>query len=198
MKNYYEILQVDKNADEEIIKKVFKYHIKKNHPDLFQGEEKQIAKEKVQEFNEAYEILSDKNKRKEYDDELNQNQIEKRQESNESIQRLKFENESLRQELILKEEKIKNIFEELGINYLQYENNYYNVNQGFNDDLKNVENNINNTTSSNVSRRYYEYMKEFLLKIIGMIIFIIAVLLFFSVFLDYNAFQIIIDILSKK
>lgn len=198
MKNYYEILQVDKNADEEIIKKVFKYHIKKNHPDLFQGEEKQIAKEKVQEFNEAYEILSDKNKRKEYDDELNQNQIEKRQESNESIQRLKFENESLRQELVLKEEKIKNIFEELGINYLQYENNYYNVNQGFNDDLKNVENNINNTTSSNVSRRYYEYMKEFLLKIIGMIIFIIAVLLFFSVFLDYNAFQIIIDILSKK
>ena len=40
MKNYYEILEVNPKASDEIIKKIYKIKIKKNHPDLFQGEEK--------------------------------------------------------------------------------------------------------------------------------------------------------------
>lgn len=40
MKDYYKILQVDRSADSELIKKIFNYHIKKNHPDLFKDKEK--------------------------------------------------------------------------------------------------------------------------------------------------------------
>ena len=47
MENYYEILEVNEKASIEIIKKVFKIHIKKNHPDLFTGKEKLEAEEKV-------------------------------------------------------------------------------------------------------------------------------------------------------
>lgn len=70
MKNYYEVLEVDKNARPEIIKAAYKIHIKKNHPDLFQGDEKIKAEEKIKIINEAYEILSDEKKREEYDNTL--------------------------------------------------------------------------------------------------------------------------------
>ena len=43
MKNYYKILEVDKKASNKIIKGVYKLHIKENHPDLFQGPEKELA-----------------------------------------------------------------------------------------------------------------------------------------------------------
>lgn len=70
MKNYYEILEVDKNASLETIKKVFKYLIKKNHPDLFTGSEKDEAEKKTIMLNEAYEVLSKPDKRKAYDEGL--------------------------------------------------------------------------------------------------------------------------------
>lgn len=72
MENYYEILEVNEKASIEIIKKVFKIHIKKNHPDLFTGKEKLEAEEKVKKLNEAYATLSDEIKRKEYDLKLEQ------------------------------------------------------------------------------------------------------------------------------
>ena len=40
MKNYYKILQVDKDASPEIIKVAYKLLVKKNHPDLREGEDK--------------------------------------------------------------------------------------------------------------------------------------------------------------
>lgn len=64
MKNYYEILEVNPKASDEIIKKIYKIKIKKNHPDLFQGEEKKKAEEITKELTEAYDILSDTQKRK--------------------------------------------------------------------------------------------------------------------------------------
>ena len=67
MKDYYKILQVDRSADSELIKKIFNYHIKKNHPDLFKDKEKELAMERTQELNEAYSILSNPDKRKVYD-----------------------------------------------------------------------------------------------------------------------------------
>jgi curved DNA-binding protein CbpA len=70
MENYYKLLEIDKNASPEVISRIFKYHIKKNHPDLFSGDEKIIAEQKVKKLNEAYEILSDADKRKIYDNEL--------------------------------------------------------------------------------------------------------------------------------
>jgi len=75
MKNYYEIMQVDRKATIEIIKAVYKVHIKKKHPDLFQGEEKLKAEEELKELNEAYEILSDEKKRLEYDQQIEENEL---------------------------------------------------------------------------------------------------------------------------
>ena len=54
MKDYYELLEVSKNASEDTIKKVFRMLIKKNHPDLFEGEEKTKAEEKVKQLKKVY------------------------------------------------------------------------------------------------------------------------------------------------
>lgn len=70
MKNYYEILEVDKNASDEIIKAAYKSLVKKYHPDLKEGEEKRKAEEKIKEVNEAYDTLSVAEKREEYNQTL--------------------------------------------------------------------------------------------------------------------------------
>lgn len=75
MNNYYEILEVSKNASKEVIEKAYKVLTKKYHPDLQEQSNKQTAEEKMKLINEAYEVLSDDTKRKEYDIEL-QNQLE--------------------------------------------------------------------------------------------------------------------------
>lgn len=64
-KDYYEILGVSKDADEKEIKSAYRKLAKKYHPDLNKGDDK--AAEKFKEVSEAYEVLSDKDKRKKYD-----------------------------------------------------------------------------------------------------------------------------------
>jgi molecular chaperone DnaJ len=62
MKNYYEILGVTKTANEDDIKKAYRKLAHKYHPDKAGGSEA-----KFKEINEAYQVLSDKNKRAQYD-----------------------------------------------------------------------------------------------------------------------------------
>lgn len=64
-KDYYKILGVDKKASDAEIKKAFRTLAKKYHPDLHQGDK--ANEEKFKEINEAYEVLSDKEKRQKYD-----------------------------------------------------------------------------------------------------------------------------------
>lgn len=69
-KNYYEILGVDKNASEKDIKKAFKKQSLKWHPDRWANaseNEKKEAENKFKDINEAHSILSDKQKRQNYD-----------------------------------------------------------------------------------------------------------------------------------
>jgi len=66
-KDYYEILGVPKNASQEEIKKAFWELAKKWHPDRVPPEKKKEAEEKFKEINEAYQVLSDPEKRKIYD-----------------------------------------------------------------------------------------------------------------------------------
>ena len=47
MKNYYEILEVDRNASKEIIEKAYKTLAKKYHPDVQEQNQKKIAEEKM-------------------------------------------------------------------------------------------------------------------------------------------------------
>ena len=67
MKNYYEILEVNENASKEVIDKAYKVLAKKYHPDLQEEKNKKAAEEKIKSLNEAYEILSNPEKRKSYD-----------------------------------------------------------------------------------------------------------------------------------
>lgn len=68
--DFYKILGVDKKATKNDIKKAFKKLSMKYHPDKQSGktdEEKQEAERKFKEINEAYQILSDQDKRRNYD-----------------------------------------------------------------------------------------------------------------------------------
>lgn len=65
MKDYYEILGVDKNATSEEIKKAYRSLAKKYHPDLNPNNSE--AEHNFKEANSAYEILSDADKRSKYD-----------------------------------------------------------------------------------------------------------------------------------
>lgn len=64
-RDYYEVLEVDKNADEATIKKAYRALAKKYHPDMNPGDEK--AEKKFKEASEAYAILSDPEKKRQYD-----------------------------------------------------------------------------------------------------------------------------------
>lgn len=64
-KDYYKILGVDRNAPEQEIKRSYRKLAMKYHPDRNQGDKQ--AEEKFKEINEAYEVLSDKEKRARYD-----------------------------------------------------------------------------------------------------------------------------------
>ncbi|PPI86578.1 molecular chaperone DnaJ [Candidatus Pantoea edessiphila] len=64
-KDYYEILGIDKSADEREIKRAYKRLAMKFHPDRNPGDKK--AEAKFKEIKEAYEILTDSNKRAAYD-----------------------------------------------------------------------------------------------------------------------------------
>lgn len=69
-KNYYDILQINKNASPEIVEKAYKTLVRMYHPDLQEEENKQEYEEKLKLINEAYEVLSDEEKRIKYDLEL--------------------------------------------------------------------------------------------------------------------------------
>ncbi len=66
-RDYYEILGVAKNASEEDIKKAYRKLAMKHHPDRNQGDSAKAAEEKFKEAKEAYEMLSDAQKRAAYD-----------------------------------------------------------------------------------------------------------------------------------
>jgi molecular chaperone DnaJ len=66
-RDFYEILGVPKNASEEEIKKAYRKLAMKHHPDRNQGDAAKAAEEKFKEAKEAYEMLSDAQKRAAYD-----------------------------------------------------------------------------------------------------------------------------------
>ena len=64
-RDYYEVLGVEKGADDATIKKAYRQLAKKYHPDVNPGDK--TAEEKFKEVNEAYQVLSNPEKRAQYD-----------------------------------------------------------------------------------------------------------------------------------
>ena len=91
MKNYYEILEVDKNASEEVIEKAYKTLAKKYHPDL---QNNSNCQDNMRQINEAYEILSNDFKRREYDEKIKRQSV-----SIEEYNRIIQENNRLKKDL---------------------------------------------------------------------------------------------------
>lgn len=180
-KDYYEILEVNIKASKETISKVFKMQIKKNHPDLFQGEEKKAAEEKTMLLNEAYEVLSDEKKREAYDKTLNA-------EKNEQINFLKEQIQLLKEELLKKQSILQQIREEYALYDQERKNMLYNKVREHQNDIENTSNisninresyynNENETEDKGITHQdnFYDF-KVFLLKILGAILLMVFAL----------------------
>lgn len=102
-KNYYEILQIDKNASQEVIEKVYKTLAKKYHPDLQAEADKPKAEAILKEINEAYDVLSNPVKRANYDQTLENSEI-----SEESFNEINNENAALKNQLHHIQEELRN------------------------------------------------------------------------------------------
>lgn len=65
--NYYELLEISPNASDEVIKTAYKALVKKYHPDSYKGDLDE-AQRIMADINQAYEVLSDREKRAAYDE----------------------------------------------------------------------------------------------------------------------------------
>lgn len=138
-KNYYDILEVNKNASPEIIEKAYKTLIKKYHPDLQENELKNEYEEKIKKINEAYEILSDTEKRRIYNLNLKNTEF-----SIDDYNNLYNENFNLKKEINYLKNKINN-------------NSYNNLQKNtYDNSLNNIENEINKKINNAVNKAYYD------------------------------------------
>ena len=160
MKNYYKILQVDKDASPEVIKVAYKLLVKKYHPDLKEGEEKKQAEEKIKVINDAYDILSDSTKRAEFDKTLINDTI-----TPEQYNLIINENINLKKELTY----FRNLYNKDIYSQPQHTNMYSNYNMNTNDSSNN---NVNKTIFNT------DLIKNFITEKIKTFIAIVITLLF--------------------
>lgn len=66
-RDYYEILGLDRNASEDDVKKAYRKLAREHHPDMVDKSDKAAAEKRFKEINEAYQVLSDPQKRRMYD-----------------------------------------------------------------------------------------------------------------------------------
>ena len=66
-KDYYQILGINKNASAEEIKQAYRKLAREHHPDMVKDGDKAAAEQRFKEINEAYQVLSDPQKRKMFD-----------------------------------------------------------------------------------------------------------------------------------
>lgn len=167
-KNYYEILEVDKNASKEIIDKAYKTLAKRYHPDLQTQEGKEQKEEMMKKVNEAYDVLSDENKRTAYNQQLASQNV-----SMDEYQKILLENELLKQQLETARQNIQN-------NRVHQQNTYSNEQRNT---TPNVGQQTNFTANQPYQNPYVQTRKQYrtrrrltfkqLIKIIGVIVGVI-------------------------
>lgn len=94
----YEVLEVSENASEEVIEKAYKVLAKKYHPDLQSEANKKSAENKMKKINEAYDVLGNEEKRKEYDRTLEQQRREEKLKQEMELERKRLEKEEYNQQ----------------------------------------------------------------------------------------------------
>ena len=196
-KNYYEILEVDRHASEEIIKKAYNTLAKKYHPDLQPDDLKYICEEKFKLINEAYETLSIPEKREEYDCSLKENTISK-----EDFDAIYFENQKLKdiiskleQEYLYNKSQLNNILQQRQANaQTQYQNctNYIN-------NVEQARKQAYNEFYNSHNRRYKKTPKDRFANLISIILTIVILLTLWNIpfiknflinYIFYNPFNI--------
>lgn len=204
MKNYYDELEVSKNASKEVIEKVYKVLAKKYHPDMNQGDSKKEAEEKFKKISEAYEVLSNEEKRKKYDLELESlsPSISLDDYNNVINERNTLINElnSVRNELYnYKNRTSYNFNNTQNYNYRNQNINNYNTNTSQSGNVQN-----NNKTGSQKRTYYYtdtgkpasafDYFKyrirEFFSNIILLVLIVLVLILMLNAFLPFNLFSL--------
>lgn len=184
MKNYYEELEVSRNASNEIISRAYKVLAKKYHPDTT-TENKQLAEERFKKISEAYEVLSNEQKRAEYDKTLGP-QID-----SDRYNKMLEDNKKLSRELLNLKSQLDNInANRVNINTPPRPNINQNVNYTYSNPNQNANYNQNNYTYNTrpTYRKKYSFLDalkykfdELLKKIISIILTIVVILVAFGV-----------------
>lgn len=207
MKNYYDELEISKNASQEVIEKVYKVLAKKYHPDMNQGDNQKEAEEKFKTISQAYEILSNPEKREKYDLEL--------QHTNPTISYEEYalvvnEKNQLNAQLNNVKNELNNYKSFINFNGNQHisNNSYGQTNSNFsnNNSYNSQNNNINNANNSSKRKTYYytntgkpasvfDYfkyrIKKFFSDIFIIFLFIVVIILAINAFLNADLFSFI-------
>lgn len=151
MKDYYEILEVNVHASKEVINKAYKALAMKYHPDANPPEKKAWAEEKFKEINEAFEILSNEEKRKMYDEKLsayiNANKANEEQIKSQ-YEEMERQNNILRQQV----QNMKN--NNYGNTYAQP--NMQNVNNNYQEPKRPSQEEINRQIQNSINKAYHD------------------------------------------
>ena len=145
-KNYYEILEVDRNASPEIIEKAYKTLAKKYHPDLQDDLHKKEAEETLKMINEAYETLSNPEQRSLYDQKL----------ENTFISQDKYD-EMYQQNQVLKN-KLNDLQQHMHKENMSYQNSKH-FDKSSDTPYNSVQNNLQNSQNGQY-KRDLEYEKQ--------------------------------------
>ena len=182
MKNYYEILEVDKKASPEVIEKAYKTLVKKYHPDLQDGEKISEYEEKMKIINEAYSVLTDDYKKANYDEQLQENTVPlvKYEELLHENQKLKYQLDNIRTQINNNETTINKIQ-----NNSQRDDTISRITKIMNENIKQARAQAYNDAYEQdmKNRGYtikYQHDLKYYLKFIGCLI--IVVLVFFIIY----------------
>ena len=212
MKNYYDELEVSKTASKEVIEKVYKVLAKKYHPDTTKEADKQAAEEKFKIISEAYEILSDDEKRKKYDLELEQTNptisyeeyisiVNQRDSLNNAYNNLKNEFYQLKNSNTTNQQYYDNHipYNQVDASFngaYNNQNNYQNANQNYTNQAANTKKKTyyyTNTGKPASAFDYFKYrIKEFFSNLGLLLLAIVAAILIINAFSDFNLFSLFI------
>ena len=184
MKDYYELLEVSQNASDEVIARAYKVLAKKYHPDM-NPENPAEAEEKFKEVTEAYEILSDPNKKRDYDSKLAYEKNKKREEANRTSNREQYNNSSSNtttsNEVAYSDMYEENIVPKVDVDRLdqilkEHENA---VEQAYNDAYINALKNMG--YEIRYEKTFKEKVRGFIQRLILIIIIAIVIITFFQI-----------------